>query len=206
MKKSLSITALLLCLILTLSFALTACGEPAAPPVGGGPNLNSKVESKEEKEDEESKEPVESLADQRKRRHAELDKLKDEYKDTIEASALDALIEKEKSSKKLESTFKRDSEKYMNMIRERFNNVTAFKSEGSLIGPNAPATYDEALAYIREEFKDKLTDEAAYKEQFDNLKATYGSDAQKGFDALRRQLWDDFECVADDNSYFRTHP
>ena len=112
----------------------------------------------------------------------------------------------QKSSTDLDSKLESSEDEYLDAVRAIFDDTLPFITEGSLIGPEAPATYDEACAYIKEEFKDNTADDAsALDEALATMKESYDSDAQKAFDTARRALWDKYECTVETNTYFKDH-
>lgn len=157
-----------------------------------------------------------SLSELRTRRKEAVEGLRGEYKDQIEADTLNKMIGDEKNSTAHERLFQNDEAAYLDLVRLNFNDILPFRTEGSLIGPKAPADIEEARAYLREEFKANVTEEN--RDAFENtLKmmenesgsqspTAYAEYSQKNFDWARRCLWDRYGCTVETNPYFYDHP
>lgn len=147
---------------------------------------------------------------------AALDALIPEYRDKIEEKALTTWIGKEKAELRI-FEFRDNCDAYMKEVRDRLNSVTAFRSEGSLIGPKAPASYEDAVKYVRTEFEGRATDKTEFEALLISMKENGGAqnptpyeespkNAQRNFDNLRRYLWDKYGCSIENTPYFLTHP
>lgn len=188
MKKFLSI---LLCASLMFCMLLTGCGGDDTPDSPDSPT-------------DQNTESIDATTALRNKRNSALETIRGEYKDKIDTSALNKLIGRQKSSTDLDSKLESSEDEYLDAVRAIFDDTLPFREEGSLIGPEAPATYDEACAYIKEEFKDNAaSDTAALDEALATMKESYDSDAQKAFDTARRALWDKYECTVETNTYFK---
>lgn len=164
----------------------------------------------------EQSEESESLSELRARRQEAVENLRGEYQDQIEAETLNIMIGKEQSSTAHEKLFQNDEKAYLDLVRLNFNDILPFRTEGSLIGPKAPADIENARAYLKEEFKANITDDN--RDTFENaLKmmesesgsqspTPYAEYAQKNFDWIRRYLWDQYGCTVETNPYFYDHP
>ena len=190
MKKFLSI---LLCAGLVFCMLLTGCGGSDNPDTPDGPT-NANTGS------------TDTAAELRKQRNSALETIRKEYTDKIDTAALNKLIGGQKTSTDLDSKLESGEDEYLDAVRAIFDDTLPFRTEGSLIGPEAPATYDEACAYIKEEFKNNTaSDTAALDEALATMKESYDSNSQKAFDTARRTLWDKYECTVETNTYFKDH-
>lgn len=190
MKKFLSI---LLCVGLMFCMLLTGCGDNDTPDSPDSPT-------------KENVESTDAAAELHKQRNSALETIRKEYTDKIDTSSLNKLIGRQKTSTDLDSKLESSEDEYLDAVRAIFDDTLPFREEGSLIGPEAPATYDEACAYIKEEFKDNTADDtSALDEALATMKESYDSDAQKAFDTARRALWDKYECTVETNTYFKDH-
>lgn len=190
MKKFLSV---LLCVGLMFCMLLTGCGGSDTPDTPDSPTS-------------ENTESTDAAAELRKKRNSALETIRKEYTDKIDTTSLNKLIGGQKTSTDLDSKLESSEDEYLDAVRAIFDDTLPFLTEGSLIGPEAPATYDEACAYIKEEFKDNTADDtSALDEALAAMKESYDSDAQKAFDTARRELWDKYECTVETNTYFKDH-
>ena len=190
MKKFLSI---LLCAGLVFCMLLTGCGGGDTPDTPDSPTKDDTAST-------------DAAADLSKQRNSALETIRKEYTDKIDATDLNKLIGRQKSSTDLDSKLENSEDEYLDAVRAIFDETLPFITEGSLIGPEAPTTYDEACAYIKEEFKDNTADDtSALDEALATMKESYDSDAQKAFDTARRALWDKYECTVETNTYFKDH-
>lgn len=200
MKKFRWLT-IVLTLVLALSLVLTGCG-------GGGTNGDSTDDGGEQQGGEANPNAApegETQVQLTKRfRTAMEDALAADYADKIDAqnANVQEMLDTLKSHMSYRSTFKKDSVKGLEEVMVEFDNILPFRSEGSLVGPEAPATYDEAVTFIKEEFADYINDDtqATVDEALAGMQETYD---QATFDAARRALWDEFECDVDTNTYWQ---
>ena len=132
------------------------------------------------------------------------DELKANYADKIDASnaAVQEKLDFLKAHMSYRSTFKKDSVKGVEEVMVEFDNMLPFVSEGSLVGPTAPATAAEAETFIKEEFAAYITD--ATQADVDAALATMNEAYdQASFDAARRTLWDAFKCDVTKDTYWQ---
>lgn len=201
--------SLLLLVVCCMASFLLLAGCSAAPPQTESSDVlpESSAEQSEESE---------SPSELRARRQEAVENLRGEYQDQIEAETLNKMIGKEKSSTAHEKLFQNDEKAYLDLVRLNFNDILPFRTEGSLIGPKAPADIEDARAYLKEEFKANITDDN--RDTFENalkmMKSESGSQsptpyaeyAQKNFDWARRYLWGQYGCTVETNPYFYDHP
>lgn len=164
----------------------------------------------------EQSEESEPLSELRARRQEAVESLRGEYTDQIEAETLNVMIGKEQSSTAHEKLFQNDEKAYLDLVRLNFNDILPFRTEGSLIGPKAPADLEDARAYLKEEFKANITDDTrdTFEDALKMMESESGSQsptpyaeyAQKNFDWARRCLWDQYGCTVETNPYFYDHP
>lgn len=191
--------AVLLTLVLALSLVLTGCG-------GGGetPSGDEGGEGQEEANPNAAPEGETMVQLTKRFRTAMEDELKANYADKIDAAsdAVQAKLDTLKANMTYRSTFKRDSAKGIEDVKVEFENILPFRSEGSLVGPEAPATAAEAETFIKEEFAAYITDDT--QADVDAALATMNEAYdQASFDAARRTLWDAFECDAAKDTYWQ---
>lgn len=205
MREKVLLAFLVCCMLFCLLFP--GCSTVSPPEESSGILPESSAEQQEESE---------SLSELRARRQEAVENLRGEYKDQIEAETLNEMIGKEKSSTAHEKLFQNDEKAYLDLVRLNFNDILPFRTEGSLIGPKAPADIEDARAYLKEEFKANITDDN--RDTFENaLKmmesesgsqspTPYAEYAQKNFDWVRRYLWGQYGCTVETNPYFYDHP
>lgn len=201
--------SLLLLVVCCMASFLLLAGCSAAPPQTESSDVLPESSA-------EQSEKSESPSELRARRQEAVENLRGEYQDQIEAETLNKMIGKEKSSTAHEKLFQNDEKAYLDLVRLNFNDILPFRTEGSLIGPKAPADIEDARAYLKEEFKANITDDN--RDTFENaLKmmesesgsqspTPYAEYAQKNFDWARRNLWGQYGCTVETNPYFYDHP
>ena len=191
MKKFLSV---LLCCSLLLTLLLAGCGDSSSTNDTSGTQQESSTEAGDDG------------ADLSSMRSDALSEVRKEYKDTIDATTINKLVGRLKSSTDLDSVLESSVDEYKDAVRAVFDDVLPFVTEGSLIGPKAPATYEEACTYITEEFQSFTNgDTTALDAALATMQETYDSDSQTAFDTARRTLWDEYECTVETNTYFQDH-
>ena len=201
--------SLLLLVVCCMASFLLLAGCSAAPPQTESFDVLPESSAEQSEENE-------SPSELRARRQEAVENLRGEYQDQIEAETLNKMIGKEKSSTAHEKLFQNDEKAYLDLVRLNFNDILPFRTEGSLIGPKAPADIEDARAYLKEEFKANITDDN--RDTFENaLKmmesesgsqspTPYAEYAQKNFDWARRYLWGQYGCTVETNPYFYDHP
>lgn len=197
MKKQSNIL-LSCCTALLLILSLAACQN------GKTPKLESNAVSDEEivpyyYEKPSPRELTDSeIVELTKAYNADLDALFTVYQNLFTEEALHRLIDKERETPDL-IAYDNDPEAYMQTIRGHISDVIPFRAEGSLAGPVAPCTFDDAWDMICNEFSKYITKDSPYKTQFEPMRAHYEEHPQESFDAMRRIIWDDFNCVYPDD-------
>lgn len=191
--------AVLLTLVLALSLVLTGCGGGETPSGGDGGDQQG------EEANPNAAPEGETQAQLTKRfRTAMEDALAADYagKIDVQNAKVQEKLDTLKAHMTYRSTFKKDSVKGLEAVKVEFDNILPFRSEGSLVGPEAPATYDEAATFIKEEFADYINDDtqASVDAALAGMQETYD---QATFDAARRALWDEFKCDAKTNTYWQ---
>ena len=189
--------AVLLTLVLALSLVLTGCG--------GGDASDAGDEGTQEEANPNAAPEGENQAQLTKRFRATMeDELKANYADklNVDSTAVQEKLDSLKAHMSYRATFKKDSVKGIEEVMPEFDDMLPFVSEGSLVGPTAPATAAEAEAFIKEEFASYITD--ATQADVDAALATMNEAYdQASFDAARRTLWDAFGCDVTKDTYWQ---